>query len=62
MRLLIHYIRAIGLCLSLCFTNLAVKAQDQTKSAKLSLHDRSWIATQIYSTITTYFGTLASCP
>jgi hypothetical protein len=38
MRLLIHYIRAIGLCLSLCFTNLAVRAQDQTRGAKLSLH------------------------
>jgi carboxyl-terminal processing protease len=62
MRLLIHYIRAIGLCLSLCFTNLAVKAQDQTKSAKLSLHDRGWIATQIYSAITTYFGHWRAVP
>lgn len=62
MRLLIHYIRAIELCLSLCFTNLAVKAQDQTKGAKLSLHDRGWIATQVYSAITTYFGHWRAVP
>ena len=37
-------------------------AQDQTNSAKLSLHDRVWIATQIYSAINTYFGHWRAVP
>lgn len=45
---------AIGVVL--CLVASTVSAQENHGNEKLSLHDRVWIATQIYDAIHTYFG------
>lgn len=40
----------------------SMPAQNSLPNAKLSLHDRVWIATQIYSSIRTYFGQWRGVP
>ena len=57
--------RLLGVCtlhVALCFTVIGAFAQQKVVDSSLSLHDRIWIATQIYSAINTYFGHWRAVP
>ena len=46
----------VAILLSLCLTGVRTHAQQKSASAKLSLHDRVWIATQIYASVNSNFA------